>query len=127
MAIDSNGIELLLVCGIGDRNWILDGIAKKLDRDQNLNGQYYAPKNPELLPKSKHVMFMHQTILKIYTERFNSNGTKAYCWYTHPRDETEEELNSKKNVLRSVKSFLLAHRTETCGQKGIGEDISKVV
>ena len=131
LAIDSNGIELLLVCGIGDRNWILDGIAKEIGSRSKLKWSiYYSPKNPESLPKSKHVMFMHQTILRKFIQKdLIQDGTKAYCWYTHPRDETEEIVKQQKECFEKCKKVFFAcspHR-DMWTERGLSEDISKVV
>ena len=131
ISIDSENIELLLVCGIGDKNWILDGIAKEIGSRSKLRWAiYYAPKNPEYLPKSENVFFLHQTILKKFMQKnLINDGRGIYCWYTHPREENENIIQQQKQCFEKCDKVIFActmHR-DLWTNRGLSEELSCVV
>ena len=105
--IHTEDLDLLLVCGKEGKNWILDGIAKEIGSRSNLKWAiYYNEKNPQFLPKARNIMFMHQALmLKFYRKNLLPNKSKLFCWYTHPRDETD------KLISEQLKCFNLCHYT----------------
>ena len=105
--INTEDLDLLLVCGKEGKNWILDGIAKEIGSRSNLKwAVYYNEKNPQFLPKARNIMFMHQALmLKFYRKNLLPNNSKLFCWYTHPRDETE------KIISEQLKCFNLCYFT----------------
>lgn len=109
-SIEADDIDLLFVCGISDKNWILEGIAKEIGSRSKLKWAiYYAPKKPENIPKSRNVMFMHQLLLsKFINKRLINDERKVYCWYTHPRDETQKSIQEQKESFSKCEKVFFA-------------------
>ncbi len=95
--INTEDLDLLLVCGKEGKNWILDGIAKEIGSRSKLKWAiYYNEKNPQFLPKARNIMFMHQALmLKFFRKNLLPNNSKLFCWYTHPRDETDKVISEQ--------------------------------
>ena len=110
--ISSDDIELLFVCGIEAKNWILDGIAKEIgSRSQKSWSIYYCDKVPKHLPRAKNYFFMHQALLKKFVKLKLVDLSKASninCWYTHPRDEDKKSIDQFLDIFSNVNKIIFA-------------------
>ncbi|ABB33919.1 Glycosyltransferase-like [Synechococcus sp. CC9605] len=110
--ISSSNTDLLFVCGIEAKNWILDGIAKEIgSRSQNSWSIFYCDKVPKHLPKAKNYFFMHQALLKKFVKLRLvdlSQGSNINCWYTHPRDEDKKSIDQFLDIFSKVNKIVFA-------------------
>ena len=110
--MSSSDIDLLFVCGIEAKNWILDGIAKEIgSRSQKSWSIFYCDKVPKHLPKAKNYFFMHQALLKKFVKLGLvdlSQGSDVNCWYTHPRDEDKKSINQFLDIFSKVNKIVFA-------------------
>ena len=89
---------------MASKNWILDALAKEIGSRSDLKWAiFYSSKGKDKnefikIPKTKAVMFMHQSLLDRFLEIFkiDTKVTKVMCWYTHPNPKHEF-----KNIINS--------------------------
>ena len=110
--ITSKDLDILFVCGIESKNWILDGIAKEIgSRSKKSWAIYYCDNRPSNLPKANNYLFMHQALLSKFVRLKLidwSTSTNINCWYTHPRDEDDETIAEFLDIFGSINRVIFA-------------------
>ena len=98
-------LDLLIIVPIQNKGWILDGIAKEIGSHSNLKYLiYYSEKNPQILPKAKNILFMHQSLLRKYFHNslLEIEASNISCWYTHSSGEDEVIVEDYVRIFNTI-------------------------
>ena len=98
-------VDLLVVVPIQNKGWILDGIAKEIVSNHKSFSQiFYTPDIPVILPYSRNILFMHQSLVPKYLNSglVDPKSTNISCWYTHSSGESPSAI---ENYLLSFNSI----------------------
>ena len=98
-------LDLVVVVPIQNKGWILDGIAKEIvSRHSSSSCIIYSKNSCEPLPKSKHILFMHQSLLRKYfhNSSIDPSISKIACWYTHSSGENTEIIKDYICIFNAI-------------------------
>jgi len=114
ITISPNNFDLVIVVPIQNKGWILDGIAKEIVNRHSLSSCIiYSTKSCEQLPKSKNILFMHQSLLRKYYHNslIDPSVSKISCWYTHSSGEDAEIIQDYTYIFNNIHKVIFTCST----------------